>query len=140
MTDFLLPAALVILAYIVGHGIGYREGKRDGGPRVYEVKTGVASTVRLHYIGTLKEPQFRAFCSRITNGEPFTQNAFTKPPTRIMSRPQWEGVRDELIRRGLAYRKPDRTTEFTRPGLAFCKWGRGRYERTNDNTKRRKGG
>lgn len=130
----------IAIVLLVGFAIGWAARSyympTPKGPRQYNVSVSPHSTMRLHYLGKLSEAQFRSLCTRIANGEPFRLERFTKPPARIMSRPQWVGVRDELVNRGMAERLPDRTVNIRPTGYAFFKWGARRYERANDNTNR----
>lgn len=127
----LLCAICTGIAYAVGRAVGMRDAKRrmPAGPRRYDVHVSPTVTQHLHFIGNLDERRFKLLCNWVTDGKSFRLQALTN--AHILTRTQFEGVRKELLDRGLAYQNTNKTIEIAPPGHAFFRWGAGRRKQAN---------
>lgn len=107
----------------------YMRWKYPQGPRTYNVAINPNVTMRLRYLGTLDDRHFKLLCWWVTDGRPFRLLQLQR--AKVLTRGQFEGVRNELVNRGMAYRPPNRTTVITPPGYAFFRWGGGRRKQAN---------
>jgi len=123
----------IAIVLLIGFALGYtvRSLIDPGrGPRLYDVHVTPTSTMHLHYIGQLDERNFRRLCWWVTDGRPFRLVQLMQ--AGILTRSEYQLVREELINRRMAIRNRDRTTTITPPGMAFFRWGGGRDRQTSD--------
>jgi hypothetical protein len=136
VTDTALAAAACIIAFLAGYWIGRRDAPKPPNNKLpYQAWITPTHMVRLHFLGGLDERRFKLLCFWVCDGRQFRLLALQS--ARVLTRAQFEQVRDEMIKGHLAIQATNKTITYTRPGVAFFRHHAGRNTHANSKQERK---